>query len=56
MKQHKVHITTWLKDLTLPVGKIEEEKLVRLLTSGPYSLVNSWQAYDINGCIFYTKA
>jgi hypothetical protein len=57
MKQHKLHFTTWLKDLNLPVvGKTEEEKMVRLLTSGSHSLVKSWQAYDINGLTFYTKA
>jgi hypothetical protein len=26
MKQHKLHFTTWLKDLNLPVGETEEEK------------------------------
>jgi hypothetical protein len=56
LKQHKLLFTTWLKDLNLPVGEIEEEKMIGLLTSGPHSLVNSWQVYDINGCIFYTKA
>jgi hypothetical protein len=56
MKQHKLHFTTWLKDLNLPVSETEEEKMIRLLTSGPHSLVKSWQAYDINGCTFYTKA
>jgi hypothetical protein len=45
-----------LKDLNLPVGKTEEENMIHLLTSGPYSLVKSWQAYDINRCTFYTKA
>jgi hypothetical protein len=30
--------------------------MIHLLTSGPHSLVKSWQAYDINGCTFYTKA
>jgi hypothetical protein len=44
-----------LKDLNLPVGKTEEENMIHLLTSGPYSLVKSWQAYDINRCTFYTK-
>jgi hypothetical protein len=39
MKQHKLHFTTWLKDLNLPVGKTEEEKMIRLLTSGQHSLV-----------------
>jgi hypothetical protein len=56
MKQHNLHFTTWLKDLNLPVGKTKEEKMIHLLTSGPYSLVKSWQAYDINGCTLYTKA
>jgi hypothetical protein len=56
MKQHKLHFTTWLKDLNLPVGKMEEEKMIHSLTSGLYSLVKSWQAYDINGCTFYAKA
>jgi hypothetical protein len=45
-----------LKDLNLPVGKTKEENMIHLLTSGPYSLVKSWQAYDINRCTFYTKA
>jgi hypothetical protein len=56
MKQQKLHFTTWLKDLNLPIGETVEEKVILLLTSGPYSLVKSWQAYDINGCTFYTKA
>jgi hypothetical protein len=56
MKWHKLHFTTWLKELSLPAGETEEEKTIRLLTSSPYSLVKSWQAYDINGCTFYTKA
>jgi hypothetical protein len=56
MKQHKLHFTTWLKDLNLHVGETEEEKMICLLLSGPCSLVKSWQAYDINGSTFYTKA
>jgi hypothetical protein len=55
MKQHKLHFTTWLKDLNLPVGKTEEGKTIRLLTFGPYSLVKSLQAHDVNRCTFYTK-
>jgi hypothetical protein len=47
MKQHKLHFTTWLKYLNLPVGETDEEKKIHLLTSGPHSLVKSWQAYDI---------
>jgi hypothetical protein len=56
MKQYMLYFTTWLKDLNLPIGETEEEKMIHLLTSGPHSLVKSWQAYDINGCTFYTKA
>jgi hypothetical protein len=40
MKKHKPHFATWLKDLNLPVGEIEEEKMIRLLTSGPHKLLN----------------
>jgi hypothetical protein len=56
MKQHQLHFTTWLNDLDLHVGETEEEKMIHLLTFGPYSLFKSWQAYDINECTFYAKA
>jgi hypothetical protein len=56
MKQHKLRFRTWLKDLNLPIGETEEGKMIHLLTSSPHSLVKLWQAYDINGCTFYTKA
>jgi hypothetical protein len=56
MKQHMLYFTSWLKDLNLPVGETEEEKMTHLLTSGPHSLVKSWQACDINRCTFYMKA
>ncbi len=56
MKQHKLHFTAWLKDLNLPVGETQEEKIIYLLAAGPHSVVKSWQAYDINGFTFYTKA
>jgi hypothetical protein len=56
IKQHKLHFTTWLKDPDLPIGETKEEKMIRLLTSGPHNLAKSCQAYDINECTFYTKA
>jgi hypothetical protein len=56
MKQYKLQFTTWLKDLNLLVGETKEEKMIHLLTSGLYSLVKSWQVYDINECTFYIKA
>jgi hypothetical protein len=56
MKQHKLHFTTWLKDLNLHVSETEEEKMIHLLTSGPHSLIKSWQAFEINVCTFYIKA
>jgi hypothetical protein len=55
MKQHKLHFTTWLKDLNIPIGETLEEKMI-YLSAGPHSLVQSCQAYDINGFTFYTKA
>jgi hypothetical protein len=56
MKEHKLYFTAWLKDLNFPISETKEEKMIRLLTSRPHSLVKSWQAYDINGCTLYTKA
>jgi hypothetical protein len=56
MKQHKLHFTTWLKGLNFPLGEIEEEKAIHLLTSAPHSLDKSWQVYGINGCTLYIKA
>jgi hypothetical protein len=56
MKQHNLHFTAWLNDLNILVGEIPEEKMIYLLPAGPHSFVKSWQAYDINGFTFYTKA
>jgi hypothetical protein len=42
IKQYKLHFTTWLKDLNLLVGEIEEERMIHLLASVPRSLVKSW--------------
>jgi hypothetical protein len=41
MKQHKLHFTTWLKDLNLPICETQEEKMIHLLAAGPHSLVKS---------------
>jgi hypothetical protein len=30
--------------------------MIYLLAASPHSVVKSWQAYDINGFTFYTKA
>jgi hypothetical protein len=54
LKQNKLHFTTWLKDIDLLVGEIEEEKTAHLLTFGPHNLFESWQAYDTNGCTLYS--
>jgi hypothetical protein len=56
MKQHKIHFTAWLKDLNIRVGETPGEKMIYLLAASPHNLVKSWQVYDINGFIFYTKA
>jgi hypothetical protein len=45
-----------LKDLHIPIGETPEEKMIYLLVAGPHSVVKPWQAYDINGITFYTKA
>jgi hypothetical protein len=56
MKQHKLHFTTWLTELNLSIGEIEEEKTIHLLASSPHILIKSWPVYNIKGCTFYTKA
>jgi hypothetical protein len=56
MEQHKLHFTAWLKNLHIPIGETPEEKTIYLLAAGPHGVVKSWQAYDINGFTFYTKA
>jgi hypothetical protein len=33
-----------------------EEMTMKMLASHPSSCVTSWQAYDINGYTYYTKA
>jgi hypothetical protein len=56
IKQHKFHFTAWLKDLSIPISETLEEKIIYLLAAGSHSVVKTWQAYDINGFTFYTKA
>jgi hypothetical protein len=56
MKQHKLHFTSWLKDLNIPIGETPEEKMIYLLVAGPHSVVKTWQTYGINGFTFYIKA
>jgi hypothetical protein len=56
MKQHKLHFTSWLNSLSIPIGDTPEEKMIYLLVAGPYKVIKSWQAYDINSFTFYTKA
>jgi hypothetical protein len=51
MKAHRRVFTTWLIDKHIPI----EEMTMKMLASCPSSCVTSWQAYDINGYIYYTK-
>jgi hypothetical protein len=41
MKQHKLHFTTWLKELNIPIGGKPEEKMIYLLAAGPHNVVKS---------------
>jgi hypothetical protein len=56
MKQHKLHFTTWSKDLNIHIGEALEEKIIYLLAAGPHNVVKSWQVYDINNFTCNTKA
>jgi pyridoxine/pyridoxamine 5'-phosphate oxidase len=53
MKQHKHCFRMWLKDQNLLVG---EEKMMSAFVQSPSWHITIWQAYDINGFTFYTKA
>jgi hypothetical protein len=55
MKEHKIHFTSWLRDLNLESGETSEENMISALSFGPSPMVKTWQAYDINGFTFYTK-
>ena len=56
MREHKLRLTAWLKDLHLPDRESVEEQTIKRLAAGPSSQVTSWQGYDINGYLFYTVA
>ncbi|XP_015619179.1 uncharacterized protein [Oryza sativa Japonica Group] len=56
MKKHKHHFTEWFKNLDLPDGHTMEKRSIKMLADGPSSVYTSWQAYDLNGYTFYTKA
>jgi Domain of unknown function (DUF4216) len=56
MRQHRRRFTAWFKELNLPDGETNDEKILQRLSQGPSSQVTSWQAYEINGYTFYTNA
>ena len=55
MKLHKLHFGPWLKKQSIEDDGSIEAKTVKMLARGPASLVTSWQGYDINEWMFYTK-
>jgi hypothetical protein len=54
MKQHKLHITSWLKDKNIQPGETIDSITISKLTAGPSRQVTSWSSYEINGYTFYT--
>ena len=51
-KQHKISFMTWIKELQdIPRGEFNEARLA----SSPSTQITTWQGYDINGYMFYTK-
>jgi hypothetical protein len=51
MKEHRRVFTTWLMKKDIPT----EDMAMKMLASRPSCYVTSWQAYDINGYIYYTR-
>jgi hypothetical protein len=54
MKQHKQHLTSWLKDKNIPPGQTTDSITISTLVAGPLRQVTSWNAYGINGYTYYT--
>jgi hypothetical protein len=43
-----------LKDLNIPPGETIDSITINKLAAGPSRQVTSWNAYEINGCTYYT--
>jgi hypothetical protein len=54
MKQHKQHLTSWFKDKNILPGETTDSITISRLAAGPSRQVTSWNAYDINGYMYYT--
>jgi hypothetical protein len=54
MKQHKQHLTSWLKDKNIPPGETLDSITISRLAVGASRQVTSWNAYEINGYTYYT--
>ena len=55
MKLHKLQFGPSLKKESIKYDGSIEAETVKMLARGPATLVTSWQGYDINGWMFYTK-
>src|SRR5438128_7767371 len=55
MKLHKLHFGPWLKKQSIEDDGSIEAETVKMLARCPATLVMSWQGYNINGWMFYTK-
>jgi hypothetical protein len=57
IKEQKRHFPSWLKEHErLFQGNSIDDTMLTRLVAGPSSNVTSWQAYEINGYTYYTKA
>jgi hypothetical protein len=59
-REHNSSFTHWFKEKLLQLhhgntSSTEEEKLLFVFSQGPAMNVRTYQAYDINGYIFYTE-
>ena len=56
VREQKHLFGKWLREQDILEGETTTEQTLWRLAVGPSSQVTSWQAYDVNGYTFYTKA
>ena len=54
VREHGDNFNNWLRQHMM--GKDTDDALLELLANGPSTTIRTFQAYEINGYTFYTRA